>query len=378
MSPDITVVACLTAPGSSALATVGVAGPNAWEVVRPFFQPRGRRVPRLGQEDQHWLGQFVSGDMKDDVVLTLTGTSPRQRVELHCHGGRTVLRWVLDSLIAAGAVEVSWQTWIEYTAARRIHAFTEYALTQAITLRTASLLLEQHNGLLESRLEQMVDAPSDEALRLADELLAWSDFAQHLTQPWRVVIAGAPNAGKSSLINALLGYQRAITADQPGTTRDVLSARTALDGWPVELIDTAGLRTPTDAIEAQGIALATATFKEADLVLWLADLTNPLLPDRPLASRRHLLVGNKVDLVSPVPVWAACAVSALTGQGLPELIQRLLMELIPVLPAPGTALPVHPALVRSLKTFRDALHEQKKAHLARAELRQWLAPAFRP
>ena len=378
MSPDITVVACLTAPGSSALATVGVAGPNAWEVVRPFFQPRGRRVPRLGQEDQHWLGQFVSGDMKDDVVLTLTGTSPRQRVELHCHGGRTVLRWVLDSLIAAGAVEVSWQTWIEYTAARRIHAFTEYALTQAITLRTASLLLEQHNGLLESRLEQMVDAPSDEALRLADELLAWSDFAQHLTQPWRVVIAGAPNAGKSSLINALLGYQRAITADQPGTTRDVLSARTALDGWPVELIDTAGLRTPTDAIEAQGIALATATFKEADLVLWLADLTNPIFPDRPLASRRHLLVGNKVDLVSPVPVWAACAVSALTGQGLPELIQRLLMELIPVLPAPGTALPVHPALVRSLKTFRDALHEQKKAHLARAELRQWLAPAFRP
>ena len=378
MSPDTTVVACLTAPGSSALATVGVVGPNAWEVVRPFFQPRGRRVPQLGQENQHWLGQFVSGDMKDDVVLTLTGTTPRQRVELHCHGGRTVLRWVLDSLIAAGAVEVSWQNWIEYTAARRIHAITEYALTQAITLRTASLLLEQHNGLLESWLEQMVDAPPDEALRLADELLAWSDFALHLTQPWRVVIAGAPNAGKSSLINALLGYQRAITADQPGTTRDVLSARTALDGWPVELVDTAGLRTPTDAIEAQGIALATATFKEADLVLWLADLTNPIFPDRPLASRRHLLVGNKVDLVSPVPVWAACAVSALTGQGLPELIQRLLMELLPVLPAPGTALPVHPALVRSLKTFRDALHEQKKAHLARAELRQWLAPAFRP
>ena len=74
------------------------------------------------------------------------------------------------------------------------------------------------------------------------EWLAWEDFGLHLTRPWNVVLAGRPNVGKSSLINALLGYTRSIVFDQPGTTRDVVTAATAIDGWPIELSDTAGLR----------------------------------------------------------------------------------------------------------------------------------------
>jgi tRNA modification GTPase len=86
-----------------------------------------------------------------------------------------------------------------------------------------------------------------------------------------VVIAGPPNVGKSSLINALLGYQRAIVFDQPGTTRDVLTATTAIDGWPVELADTAGIREGDDAIETEGVARALAEIRAADLVVEVWD-----------------------------------------------------------------------------------------------------------
>ncbi len=88
-----------------------------------------------------------------------------------------------------------------------------------------------------------------------DAVLRWTDLGTHLATPWRVVLAGAPNVGKSSLINALLGYGRAIVFDQPGTTRDVVTADAAIEGWPITLADTAGLHDASDATESAGIAL---------------------------------------------------------------------------------------------------------------------------
>ena len=138
-----------------------------------------------------------------------------------------------------------------------------------------------------------------EALDLVDALLGRADVGLRLIAGWRVVLAGRPNVGKSRLLNALTGYDRAIVDATPGTTRDVVTARTALEGWPVELADTAGLRPSDDPIEAAGVALARARQGEADLVLVVLDRSEPLTDiDRAVVSEqaRGLIVANKCDL----------------------------------------------------------------------------------
>ena len=128
--------------------------------------------------------------------------------------------------------------------------------------------------------------------------LATSQFAglgRHLTRPWQVVIAGAPNVGKSSLANALAGYQRAVVSEIPGTTRDLVTTEIALEGWPVELIDTAGLREPGEDLESQGIERALTAAGSADVCLWVLDSSaQPEWPAPPSANMRFVI--NKVDL----------------------------------------------------------------------------------
>jgi tRNA modification GTPase len=109
--------------------------------------------------------------------------------------------------------------------------------------------------------------PGHELTAQLDALLRWSEFGRHLTQPWQVVLTGVPNVGKSSLINRLLGYSRSIVYAEPGTTRDVVTAATAFDGWPVELSDTAGLRDAAGEIEAAGVERARRHLATADLAI---------------------------------------------------------------------------------------------------------------
>jgi len=156
-----------------------------------------------------------------------------------------------------------------------------------------------------------------------------------------VVIAGAPNVGKSSLLNALAGYQRSIVAPTPGTTRDLVSVRLAIDGWPVEFVDTAGLRGATEALEGQGIEQARAMAATADLCLWVLDASAPPVWSDRAIPRMQLLV-NKTDLP---PAWSldertdVVRVSTETGAGLPELCERLSARLVPDVPPPGAAVP---------------------------------------
>ncbi len=121
----------------------------------------------------------------------------------------------------------------------------------------------------------------------------------HLEKGWRVVFIGSPNAGKSSLINALLGYQRSIVLSKPGTTRDVLTATTALEGWPIELIDTAGLRSSNEPLEEAGMRLAVQEASQSDLVLLVSDASQDWTTqqDRWLSQFPNVLVvHNKQDL----------------------------------------------------------------------------------
>jgi tRNA modification GTPase len=182
-----------------------------------------------------------------------------------------------------------------------------------------------------------------------EQLAALTRFdrvGRHLVEPFRVVVAGAVNAGKSSLVNALAGYQRSVVTPLPGTTRDVVAVRVALDGWPVELADTAGLRSDAATLEEQGMHLARAAAASADLCLWVLDSsTEPLWPEAGAAD--VLLVVNKTDLPA---TWdldratGAVRVSALTGDGLAELCTAVSARLVPEAPAAGAAVPFTPEL----------------------------------
>ena len=131
------------------------------------------------------------------------------------------------------------------------------------------ILLDQYHGGLEHALRRTIADLERHRLAARPSAIAAccnrADLGLHLTSPWRVVVAGPPNVGKSSLINALVGYHRAVVFDTPGTTRDVVTVGTAIDGWPVELSDTAGIRPSDDRLESR-VGRAIEQTRQADLV----------------------------------------------------------------------------------------------------------------
>jgi tRNA modification GTPase len=355
VTPD-TVVSCLTPPGQAALATVVLHGPGAWEAARALFRPARGELPEQPEPGRFWFGR-LGAELADEVVLAVKGAAPPW-LEAHCHGGRAVVQALLDQLTARGLRLCAWPEVVRRTEDDPLRAAAAVALAQAPTARTAAVLLDQHSGALGAALDAIMaqlhkpEAPArDEPAPLAGAsglwaLAKWAPLGRHLTAPWRVVVAGAPNVGKSSLVNALAGYQRSIVAPTPGTTRDVVTAALAFDGWPVELADTAGLRGEAGSLEEEGIRRARAAAAAADLVLWLLDASAaPVWPDEGLKNVR--LVVNKVDLA---PAWAleqagdAVRVSARTGEGVAGLSEALGRWLVPEAPPPGSAVPFTPAL----------------------------------
>jgi tRNA modification GTPase len=338
-SEPSSILVALAPPGKGALATLGLAGPRAWPVVRELFRPRRGELPLAPEAGRFWLGR-IGDDVRDDAVLAVPRVEPVVCVEIHVHGGREVVRW-LTELFAVRGLEA--RTWPDHAGEGRLDALLGAHLANAPTVRTAAIVLDQASGALRRALQELLahlEAGDQEqyAARLRD-LRRWQRLGAHLTTSWRVVLAGAPNVGKSSLLNALAGYQRSIVAPTPGTTRDVVTATLAIDGWPVEVCDTAGLREGGENLEDEGVALAREAAAGANLCLWLLDASSePVWPPEGLSNVR--LVVNKIDRQAAWDLSRAhdaVRVSATTGQGLDELCAAVSRWLVPEAPAAGTA-----------------------------------------
>jgi tRNA modification GTPase len=220
------------------------------------------------------------------------------------------------------------------------------ALSATRTERAAAILLDQWRGELRSALGRAVawiqSGRAADAAAILHELERSASVGLHLVEPWRVVLTGRPNVGKSSLINAILGFERSIVHAAPGTTRDVVTAQTALGGWPVELADTAGWRDSSDEIEAAGLEQARTRLRQADLIVLVFDVSADWTSeDQALLAAwpGTVVVHNKCDLPPGVPQGRppGLMVSAAQRGGIDVLVRELGRRLVPQPPRPGTA-----------------------------------------
>ena len=351
-----TIAAIATAPGRGGVAIVRVSGPEAFAIAE-------RLTGRVPAVDQAVLSRFSSYSSDSsfarksiiDTGLLLAFKSPHSYtgedvVEFQCHGGAVTPRRVLEACLAAGARLARRG---EFTERAFLNGKLDYDqaksvldLVDAKTSRVADAALEGLSGRrrralralyetaldLSARLEHALDIDEGE---LPDDFLpsihsslitfhsslraAISKAAEGrlLRSGALVVLAGPPNVGKSSLMNALLETNRAIVSDIPGTTRDSIEEWIDLEGWPIRLTDTAGLREAKDEIEGEGVKRAEDLITKADLVLWLSTPSSLF----PLPS--FLLIHPKCDLGR----GEGLNVSAKTGEGLDELKRAIVAKL---------------------------------------------------
>ncbi|MEZ6066237.1 MAG: GTP-binding protein [Planctomycetaceae bacterium] len=313
-------------------------------------------------------------DTEEVVVCRVTETD----LELYCHGGRAAVDRIIGEVVARGAV-VATRGVLPARTTSRLDVELNAALVAATTRRTANIIHNQSCGVLRDALSSLrssilhdlsLGQTSASTASLMAELVRWQELGRRLTSGWSIVLFGRPNAGKSSLTNALAGYERSIVAEQPGTTRDVVSAETAFDGWPVLLSDTAGRRAAGDTIEATGIRHAESMLLGADVRVLVIDGSEapqpedlPLLRDNPEA----LVVFNKADLPDR---WglarpqSSLSVSATTAKGVPELIAALVSRIAPHPLPQGAAVPVGPGLadeVLAIQSAMRALHRRLRS-----------------
>jgi tRNA modification GTPase len=357
-----TIAAIATPPGEGALAVIRISGEKALAVADAVFC--AAKAPSATEERRVVFGKIVdaSGAVLDEVLLTVF-RNPRSYtgedlVEISGHGGPVVASRVLAAVLTAGArmarpgefTERAFQNGkLDLTQAEAvmdlINAQTDRAAKAAAGQLEGRLGSEIHAvraQLLETvaHLEAFIDFPeegidpeSGEVLRKRmesvcghlDGLLATANEGRLLREGITLALCGAPNAGKSSLLNRLLGMERAIVSETAGTTRDTIEERASLGGYPFRVIDTAGLRETQDPVEREGVERARRAAEAADLRIHLIDAAEQLSPSPLFAD--ELLVLNKVDLVvNRDTLPTGLQISCRSGEGIETLVQAILAK----------------------------------------------------
>ncbi|WP_043336699.1 tRNA uridine-5-carboxymethylaminomethyl(34) synthesis GTPase MnmE [Belnapia moabensis] len=407
MHDDI-IFALASGPGRAAVAVLRLSGRGTGATVEALAgrlpPPRHASLRRLRHQ----------GELLDEaLVLWFPGPASytgEDSVELHLHGGPAILAGVAEALVALGARPAEpgeftrrafLNARLDLTAAEGIADLiaAETAGQRRQALRQAggalatlyggwtqrlTALLARQEAFIEFEEEDLPhdldDAVATAAAALRTEIathLADGGRGERLREGLHIAILGAPNAGKSSLLNALVGRDTAIVSARAGTTRDVVEARVDFAGIPVTLADTAGLRDATDEIEAEGIRRARRRAEEADLLLLLFAADQP--PDaETLAWRRPdaLIVLSKSDLGAAAPGLDGLPISVRTGEGLPALRARLEAEALARAGTTGETLltrPRHRAALQDALAWLDTLPSaplpELRAEALRAALR---------
>jgi tRNA modification GTPase len=362
-----TIAAIATPLGEGGIAVVRLSGPQSLSIADASFRPAGKTPVAPSAAPTHTIhfGKIIrQGRVLDEVMLAVM-RAPRSFtredvVEITCHGGLLPAKVVLDTVLENGARlaapgEFTRRAFLNgridlaqaEAVADLIHSRTELALAAAHEQLAGKLsqrinLLRDDLMKILAHIEAHIDFPEEDiapdtreklmgrlqaGAAFIDTLLGTANEGRILRRGIRAAIIGRPNVGKSSLLNQLLGHDRAIVSHLPGTTRDTIEETANVRGLPVIFIDTAGLREALDEIEIEGIRRSRSALADAELILHVLDATEPLTAsDETLlsefAQKKRLLVRNKTDL--PVrlqlpPGIAALDVCCLTGKGIEEV-----------------------------------------------------------
>ncbi len=372
----------LTPPGRGAVAVILLEGPNALRILEKNWlgpslvdstgQPRaetpifGRFRISTAHQTSAVPDVFEQQGVFEEIVVH---AMQRDAVEIHCHGGSAVVAAIEKVLKSDGAASANDGT-SNGSAAKTIRTQEELAaqlLPFAPSMQTFQILLDQMNGAMKRECREIQNYSLEKKRWRFQRWRQNARLGRHLVEPFHIVLAGAANAGKSSLFNAILGFQRSLIHATPGTTRDVVSAQTAIEGFPMMFHDTAGFRalSPSaesttngqglrpntqDDLERQGIFRSAHWMSRADLVIWVSDITQSFR-DWPedlhpaLDPKRTLFCDNKSDLLPTNAQNAAASsdkvvTSAMTGAGLETLMTRIFQRLIPRIPEPLEAVPL--------------------------------------
>lgn len=366
---DDTIAAIATPIGEGGLAVIRVSGPRAFAIVDQCFLPRGKSSLKPSAAPTHTIqfGNIVRHGENVDEVLIAIMRAPRtftreDIVEITCHGGILPAKTVLDAVLENGARlaepgEFTRRAFLNgridlaqaEAVADLIHSRTELAL-RAANEQLAGKLSQRINELREemvktlAHVEAHIDFPDEDiapdtkeqllgrlerGVNFMSELLRTADEGQILRRGIRAAIVGRPNAGKSSLLNQLLGHDRAIVSPIPGTTRDTIEETANIRGLPVVFIDTAGLREARDEIEVEGIRRSRETLERAEFILHVLDNSEPMTDaDKAylaeFSDKKRILVRNKMDLPAKLefaldPGMVAVDVCCLSGKGIESL-----------------------------------------------------------
>lgn len=365
----------LTPNGRGAVTTICLRGSGAFELFAEAFRRTNGQLYRLEEvfpelRDRPLFGYFyLTSNIREEVVVHCC--SP-EWIEIHAHGGDTITAAILNWFEQRKAAIISWDQMnpSPKTIEEEILALLPFSKTE----KTTRLLLEQRNisysqarvalgfstepAWPNAEIGRVFFGQEDETVswhtKLLEKLKARYEVGCHITIPWTILVLGAPNVGKSSLINALLGFSRSIVDAEAGTTRDIVRSETVLNGWPLCFYDTAGIRFTNNEIEEQGIKMIRHLLDRSDLILVLYDVTNesgdpvgdcfrqladPVSTDLQYyrQTKKILPILNKTDL--PKEQWsercrnneqnAMFRISVRTEQGLEELKEGLLQTLLP-------------------------------------------------
>ncbi|SRR5579871_128747 len=392
MLSDDTIVALSTPPGRGAISTIRFSGPESLKIARRLV-----RLPDAPQARRATLGEFcdADGEAADEVLLTWfpapNSYSGEEVVEVSCHGAPVVVDYFLRCALVQGArlAEPGEFTLRAFTHGRMNLAQAEAVrdLVEAQTLYQAKVAVQQMEGALSRRMaplkQELVDlialleagidfaeddvsvAPPEEITRRIEALrapleewLASFRFGRVVREGLTMAIVGRPNVGKSSLFNRLLERERAIVTASAGTTRDLVSETLNLEGIPVRLVDTAGIRETSDEAESIGVRRSFEASAEADVTLLVLDAVSGVgEEDRVLMSRfpSAVLVMNKID-TGKNAFDGAQRCSALTGDGISALRRALVARL-----SEGAAEPGFLTNVRHERLIREGVEALERA-----------------
>ena len=363
MFSDDTIAAIATPLGEGGLAVIRLSGPQATAIADRSFLPAGKNPLKPSAAPSHTVhyGRITRAGRTVDEALLAVMRAPRtftreDVVEITCHGGILAAKLVLDTVLENGARpaepgEFTKRAFLNgridlaqaEAVADLIHARTELSLAAA-NEQLAGKLSQRINQLRDdmmktlAHVEAHIDFPDEDiapdtkgqllarleqGATFMDELLLTANEGQILRRGIRTAIIGRPNTGKSSLLNQLLGHDRAIVSPIAGTTRDTIEETANIRGLPVVFVDTAGLREAGDAIEREGIRRSHETMTRADLILHVFDVSEPFTAEdenylKQFADKKRILVRNKMDLPMKLTLPLTPSLSPSDGERVAE------------------------------------------------------------